>query len=76
MSERCEEQYRDNNICRFCEIETTIDEVRDLCHLTGKYKRPSYNKSNFNFTQRKTDFIPFAFQNFSIYDCHLFKKVS
>ena len=36
MTEKDEEDYRKNNICRFCEKNIESDEVRDHCHLTGK----------------------------------------
>ena len=35
MTDEKEEDYRNNNKCRFCEKEL-IDKVRDHCHLNGK----------------------------------------
>ena len=36
-TEKDEEDFKNNNICRFCEKEIISDKVRDHCHLTGKY---------------------------------------
>ena len=36
MTEKDEEDYRNNNFCRFCEKEIISDKVRDHCHLTGE----------------------------------------
>ena len=35
MIEEDEEDYRINNICRFCEKNIQSDKSRDHCHLTG-----------------------------------------
>ena len=53
-------------------IET--DEVRDHCHITGKYRGPAHSGCNINVTQVQSNFIPFRFHNFSNYDCHMFFK--
>ena len=36
MTEKDEKEYRNNNNCRFFEINIESDEVRDHCHLTGR----------------------------------------
>ena len=36
MKQKDEEDYRIDNICRFCEKEILSDKVRDHCQLTGK----------------------------------------
>ena len=74
MEQKDEEDYRNNNICRFCEKNIESDKVRDHCHLTGKYRGPARSKCNINVTQKQSDFIPFLFHNFSNYDCHMFFK--
>ena len=74
MTEEDEEDYRNDNICRFCEKEILSDKVRDHCHLTGKYRGPAHSKCNINVTQKQSNFIPFIFHNFSNYDCHMFSK--
>ena len=74
MTEKDEEEYKNNNICRFCEKEILSDKVRDHCHLTGKYRGPAHSKCNINVTQKQSIFFPFVFHNFSNYDCHMFLK--
>ena len=74
MTEEDEEDYRSNNICRFCEKNIESDKVRDHCHLTGKYRVPAHSNCNINVTQKQSNFIPFLFHNFSKYDCHMFFK--
>ena len=41
LTEENEEDYRNNNICRFCEKNIESDKVRDHCHLTGRYRGPA-----------------------------------
>ena len=74
MTQEDEEDYKNNNICRFCEKEILSDKVRDHCHLTGKNRGPAHNTCNINVKQKDSNFIPFAFHNFSNYDCHMFFK--
>ena len=72
MKQEDEEDYKKNNICRFCEKNIESDKVRDHCHLTGKYRGPAHNVCNINVKQKDSNFIPFAFHNFTNYDCHMF----
>ena len=51
------------------------DKVRNHCHLTGKYQGPAHNNCNKNVRQKDSNFIPFAFHNFSNCDCHMFFKM-
>ena len=74
MKQEDEEDYKNNNICRFCEKKILSDKVRDHCHLTSKYRGPAHNVCNINVKQKDSDFLPFAFHNFSNYDCHMFFK--
>ena len=74
MTQEDEKDYRNNNICRFCEKNIESEKVRDHCHLTGKYRGPAHNTCNINVKQKDSNFIPFAFHNFSNYDCHMFFK--
>ena len=73
-TEEDEEDYRKHNICRFCEKNNDCDEVRDHCHLTGKYRGPAHSICNIKVTQKQSNFIPYKFPNFSNYDCHMFFK--
>ena len=74
MTEEGEEDFKNDDVCRFCERNIICDKIRDHCHLTGKYGGPAHNKCNINVTQKQSFFIPFIFHNFSNYDCHLFFK--
>ena len=74
MKRKDEEDFRNNNICRFCEKNIESDKVRDHCHLTGKYRGPAHSKCNINVTQDQSNFIPFIFHNFSNCDCHMLLK--
>ena len=74
MTEKDEEHYKNNDICRFCEKNIESDKVRDHCHLTGAYRGPAHNTCNINVIQKQSNFIPFAFHNFSNYDGHMFFK--
>ena len=56
MTEEIEENYKNKNICRFCEKEITCYKVRDHCHLTGKYRGPAHNTCNINVKQKQTKF--------------------
>ena len=76
MTDDDEEEYRNDNVCRFCEKEILSDKVRDHCHLTGKYRGPAHSKCNINVTQKQSNFIPFVFHNYSNYDSHMFFKNS
>ena len=74
MTDEDEEDFKKDNFCRFCEKNIGCDEVRDHCHLTGKYRGPAHSKCNINVTQKQSNFIPFILHNFSNYDCHMFFK--
>ena len=68
------EQYRNSNSSQVCEKEMFVDKIRDHCHLTSENGGPSHSNCNNNVTQKKSNFTPFAFHNFSKSDCHLFFK--
>ena len=75
MTEEDEEDFKNNNVCRFCEKFIESDKVRDHCHLTGKYRGPAHSKCNINVTQKQINFIPFIYyHNLSNYDSHMFFK--
>ena len=74
MTEDDEEDFKNNNICRFCEKIILSDKVRDHYHLTGKYRGPAHNTFNINVKDKDSNFIPFVFHNFNNYDCQMFFK--
>ena len=74
MTGEDEENFENDNICRFFEKEFIDNKVRYHCHLTGTYTYPTLSKCNVNVTQKQSNFLPFLFHNFSNYDCHVFFK--
>ena len=42
MTDDDEEDFKNDNICRFCQREILSDKVRDHCHLTGNYRGPAH----------------------------------
>ena len=74
MMDEDEEDFKNNNICRFFEKFIESDKVREHCHSTSIYRGPAHSKCNINVTQKQSNFIPFIFHNFSNYDCHMFFK--
>ena len=74
MTEEDEEFYKNTIVCRFCEKEITSDEIRDQCHLKGKYRGPALSICNIIVRQKQGIFIPFLFHNLSNYDCHTIFK--
>ena len=74
MTQEDEEDYKNNNICQFCEKKIIPNKARGHCHLTGNYRGPAHSICNINVTQKQSNFIPFIFHNFSYYDCHMFFK--
>ena len=69
-----EEDFDNINICRFCEKIIKSGKVRDHCHLTGKKRGLAHSACNIHVKQKDSKVIPFAFQIFSNYDCHMFFK--
>ena len=74
MPEGDKKDYRNNNICRFCEKNFESDKVRDHSHSRGIYRGPAHSKCNINVTQTENSFNPILFHNFSNYDCDMFFK--
>ena len=72
MTKIGEEEYRNSNICRFCEENIESDKVRDHCYLTSKYRGPAQKTCKINATQKQNNFIPCPFHKFSNFDGHLF----
>ena len=66
-----EESFQLAEECWFCENPLDDTMVRDLDHLTGKYRGAAHNICNINCQQKSSSFVPKFFHNFSGYDCHL-----
>ena len=74
MTQEDDEDYKNNNICRFCEKEIISNKARDHCHLTGNYRGPTHSICNINVTQKQSSFIPFIFHTFQIMIVICFSK--
>ena len=72
MTGEDEENFKNIDVCRFCEKEIISDQVRDHCHLTGNDRGLAHNTCNINVTQKQSNFIPFMIHFFSNYDWHMF----
>ena len=46
LAEEIEEDFRNNNICRFCEKEFISDKLKDHWHLTVKVRSAAHNTCN------------------------------
>ena len=67
-------KHRSNSRCHIClrSFITTSSKVRDHCHYTRRYRRPTHR--NCNLMYRIPPYIPVVFHNLSGYDAHLFIK--
>ena len=65
MKEENEEDFINNNVCRFCEENNKSDKVRGHCQLTSNYRGPAHSNCNFNVTQDKSNIFSFNFHKFS-----------
>ena len=71
LNEKEEEQYQLSNICWIFEklIDDGDEEVRDHCHVTGKFRGTAHWSCNINLQLTKN--IPVIFHNLRGYDSHL-----
>ena len=77
MTAEQNEKFERSNICWICGklIEIGDNEVRDHCHISGKYRVPSHWSCNISFKISKK--LVVIFQNLKGYDSHLiFKELS
>ena len=71
MSEEEEHLFQQRNSCWICEklIYNDDENVRDHCHVTGKFTGAAYLNCNINLQLTKK--VPVIFHNLSCYDSHL-----
>ena len=67
-----ERDFQEATVCHICEKLLNGDEVRDHCHLTGRYRGAAHNICNLAYKLPK--FYTVIFHNLSGYDTHLFIK--
>ena len=68
MTEKEEENFRLSNACWICEKLIEDIEVRDHCHITGKYRGAAHWKCNINLELTKK--VPVIFHNVKGYESH------
>ena len=71
MSAEDEERFRLSNIFWICGklSDAEHNKIRDLCHITGKYRGPSHWSCNINLKLTKK--VPVVSHNLTGYDSHL-----
>ena len=71
MTEKEEYLFQQSNNCWICKklIDNKDEEVRDHCHISGKFRGASHWDCNINFQLTKK--IPVIFHNSKGYDSHL-----
>ena len=74
MTEEDQQNFENNNICRYCEKYIELDKVRDHCQLTGNYRGPAHNQCNLKVEQKDSNLIAIGLHNFSNYNYHMFFK--
>ena len=74
MSAEEEERFQLTNSCWICDklFDVGDDEVRDHCHIKGKYRGAAHWSCNINLKLSKK--IPVIFHNIRGYDSHLIIK--
>ena len=77
MTEEEEHLFQESNNCWICKkfIDNDDEKVRDLCHVTGKFRGAAHWNCNINFQLTKK--IPVIFHNLKGCDSHLiFSKLN
>ena len=69
MTKEDEISFQEATKCFICKEDLKKDQVRDHCHLTGKYRGAAHSNCNLNF--KYTNQIPIFFHNLEGYDSHL-----
>ena len=72
MTNEDEEVYNILQICWICKEKLNTDEVRDHCHVTGKFRGATQNKCNLKLRIPRK--IPIIFHNLQGYDGHIIFK--
>ena len=59
----------------FVKKKFSLIKIRDHCHLKSNYRGPALSKCNLNVTQKQSNVVPFIYDNFGSYDCHMLLKI-
>ena len=69
MTREDKKNYQDSQVCWIYNEKLGTVKVRDLCHMTGKYKGAAYSQCNLKLKIPKK--LPIIFHNIEGYDGHL-----
>ena len=69
MTEEEGQQFQLRNTCSICEKRIDDDNVRDHCHITGKFRGAAHWSCNINLQLTKK--VPVIFHNLRGYNSHL-----
>ena len=72
MTTEDEKNYNNSQICWICNEELNTDEVRDHCHITGKFRGAAHNQCNLKLKIPKK--LAIIFHNLKGYDGHIIFK--
>ena len=64
--------FQQSNSCWVCKklIDNDEEEVRDYCHVTGKFRGAAHWGCNINF--QLTNKVPLIFHNLNVFDSRIF----
>ena len=72
MTNEDEEIYNNSRICWICKQELNTDQVKDYCHVTGKFRGAAHNQCNLKL--RRPRKLPIIFHNLQGYGGHIIFK--
>ena len=71
MTNEDEQHFKQTIKCHICNIKYSIMDLRDHCHITGKYRGPAHQECNLKLKIKPEDIkIPVIFHNLRGYDSH------
>ena len=68
MTKKDNEDFKNSNVCCFCNNHYIGDNVRDHCHISGKYKGSAHRDCNINVKLNRQILV--VFHNLKNYDSH------
>ena len=74
MTKKDNEDFKDFNKCWICDIDyvEVVVEIRDYCHIIGRYRGSSYIDCNMNVKlNHEIPIVLYSYSNLKSYDSHL-----
>ena len=68
MTKKDNEDFKNSNVCWFCNNHYIDDNVRDQCHISGKHKGSAHRDCNINVKLNRQILV--VFHNLKNYDSH------